>query len=178
MKGFLYKDICVFRYHGGVDTLERITENDNKEGFWVGNGYIAIRAHKFSTYAVAYTTKDPGSAPGVPSTPSHSHSHDIDVWYIAGNSFGTSKSTVPTGVEIDGVPVGFTGDGREFTVSCIPAGARRVTVRWGSTSVSTNFTPDVNSYCTQVSLPKTGDASVMAYALMAVMAAAGAMGKK
>ncbi|MBQ3132072.1 MAG: InlB B-repeat-containing protein, partial [Clostridia bacterium] len=115
--------------------------------------------------------------PGGPGTPSHSHSH-IDVWYIAGNSFGTSKSAVPTAVEIDGQPVGFTGDGREFTVSCIPAGARWVTVRWNSTSVTTNFTPDANAYCTEIAIPKTGDASVICYALMAVIAAAGAMGKK
>ena len=115
--------------------------------------------------------------PGGPGTPSHSHSH-IDVWYIAGNSFGTSKSAVPTAVEIDGQPVGFTGDGREFTVSCIPAGARWVTVRWNSTSVTTNFIPDANAYCTEIAIPKTGDASVICYALMAVIAAAGAMGKK
>lgn len=90
-------------------------------------------------------------------TPTVNASSGIDVWYNGGNSFGTSKSAVPTAVEIDGVPVSFTGNGSEFTVGCISPNAKRVTVNWNSTSVTTNFTPDANAYCTQVQIPKTGD---------------------
>ena len=92
-------------------------------------------------------------------TPTVNASSGIDVWYNGGNSFGTSKSAVPTAVEIDGVPVSFTGNGSEFTVGCISPNAKRVTVNWNSTSVTTNFTPDANAYCTQVQIPKTGDMS-------------------
>lgn len=91
--------------------------------------------------------------------PTVNASSGIDVWYNGGNSFGTSKSAVPTAVEIDGVPVSFTGNGSEFTVGCISPNAKRVTVNWNSTSVTTNFTPDANAYCTQVQIPKTGDMS-------------------
>ncbi len=111
-------------------------------------------------------TVDPGTSSG------------ISLWYNGGNSFGSSKSAVPTSVEIDGVPVVFNGNGREFTVGCISPNAKWVTVNWNSTSVTTNFTPDANAACAEISLPKTGDVSVMAFALMAVIAAAGAMGKK
>ena len=102
----------------------------------------------------------------------------VSVTYNGGNSFSTSKSAVPTSVEIDGVPVSFTGDGRSFTVSGIPAGAKWITVRWNSTSITTNFTPDASAVCTEINIPKTGDISLIAFALMAVAAAAGAMGKK
>ncbi|MBQ4610467.1 MAG: hypothetical protein IJB30_01900, partial [Clostridia bacterium] len=100
------------------------------------------------------------------------------VTYNGGSSFSTSKSAVPTSVEIDGVPVSFTGDGNSFTVSEIPAGAKWITVRWNSTSITTNFTPDASAVCTEINIPKTGDISLIAFALMAVAAAAGAMGKK
>lgn len=110
------------------------------------------------------------SAPGT--------SSGIDLWYNGGNSFGSSNGAVPTSVEIDNVPVTFTGNGREFTVGCISPNAKWVTVNWNSTSVTTNFTPDANAACAEITLPKTGDVSVMAFALMAVIAAAGAMGKK
>ena len=83
------------------------------------------------------------------------------VIYNGGNSFSTSKSDVPTGVEIDNVPVSFTGNGSSFTVSGIPANAKWVTVRWNSISVTTNFTPD-GAYLTEVLLPKTGDVSFWA----------------
>ncbi len=102
----------------------------------------------------------------------------IDLWYNGGNSFGSSRSAVPTSVEIDGVEVPFTGNGSEFTVGCISPDAKWVTVRWNSTSVTTSFKPDAGVTCVEVAIPKTGDASVMAYALMAVIAAAGAMGKR
>ena len=113
---------------------------------------------------------DPGTSSGGYSGPS--------IWYIGGNTFGTSTSQVPTSVEIDNLPVSFTGNGREFTVGCISPNAKWVTVNWNSTSVTTNFTPDANATCAEITLPKTGDVSVMAFALMAVIAAAGAMGKK
>ncbi|MBQ4611357.1 MAG: hypothetical protein IJB30_06430, partial [Clostridia bacterium] len=80
----------------------------------------------------------------------------IKVTYNGGNSFSTSKSAVPTSVEIDGVAVPFTGNGSSFTVNSIPAGAKWVTVRWNSTSVTVNFTPS-GAYFAEVEIPKTGD---------------------
>ena len=85
----------------------------------------------------------------------------ISVKYNGGNSFSTSKSDVPTGVEIDGVPVAFSGNGSSFTVSGIPANAKWVTVRWNSTSVTTNFTPS-GAYVAEVNIPKTGDMPIWA----------------
>ncbi len=85
----------------------------------------------------------------------------ISVKYNGGNSFSTSKSDVPTGVEIDGVPVAFNGNGSSFTVSGIPADAKWVTVRWNSTSVTTNFTPS-GAYVAEVNIPKTGDMPIWA----------------
>ncbi len=102
----------------------------------------------------------------------------IDLKYTGGNSFSTSNSAVPTGVEIDNVPVSFTGDGRNFTVSCIKPDAKWVTVRWNSTSVTTNFTPDADAYCSSTNIPKTGDASLAAFVVMAIVAAAGAVRRK
>ena len=88
----------------------------------------------------------------------------ISVKYNGGNSFSTSKSDVPTGVEIDGVAVPFSGTGSNFTVGCVDPGAKWVTVRWNSTSVTTNFTPDALVECS-VSIPKTGDMPVWAAVL-------------
>lgn len=119
----------------------------------------------------------PTPAPQVTNKPTSSGS-GISVTYNGGNSFSTSNPAVPTAVEIDGVPVAFNGNGKSFTVSCINPGAKWVTVRWNSTTVTTNFTPDAQSYCAKTVIPKTGDVSVAAYALMAVVAAAGAMLKK
>lgn len=102
----------------------------------------------------------------------------IDLKYTGGNGFSSSKPEVPTGVEIDGVPVSFTGDGRNFTVSCIKPDSRWITVRWNSTSVTTNFTPDADAYCSSTNIPKTGDASLAAFVVMAIVAAAGAMRRK
>ena len=86
----------------------------------------------------------------------------VSVTYNGGNSFSTSKSAVPTSVEIDGVPVSFIGDGKYFTVGCIDPDAQWVTVRWNSTSVTTNFTPDVTVACPSLGIPKTGDMPVWA----------------
>ena len=86
----------------------------------------------------------------------------ISVTYNGGNSFSTSNPSVPTGVEIDGVPVTFNGTGSNFSVGCISSDAKWVTVRWNSTSVTTNFTPDGLVECTTVSIPKTGDMSFWA----------------
>ena len=102
---------------------------------------------------------DPAPAPKPASSGS-----GISVKYNGGNSFSTSKSDVPTGVEIDGVAVPFTGDGKLFTVNSIPAGAKWVTVRWNSTSVTTNFTPS-GAYAAQVEIPKTGDMPLRAAVL-------------
>jgi len=102
----------------------------------------------------------------------------VRVKYEGGNSFSTSKSAVPTSVEIDGAPVSFRGDGKRFTVNCVKPDSKWITVRWNSTSVTVNFKPDANATCTETEIPKTGDASVIAYAVMAVAAAAGAMFRK
>ena len=91
-----------------------------------------------------------------------SKGNGIKVEYEGGNSFSTSKSAVPTSVEIDGVPVTFNGTGSNFSVGCISSDAKWVTVRWNSTSVTTNFTPDGLVECTTVSIPKTGDMSIWA----------------
>jgi len=173
------RNIRVFRYHEGVDELESINENNQSEGFWIGNGYIGIRAKKFSTYAVAYDSPSPGGAPGTvaPGTSSGGYSGP-SIWYIGGNTFGTSTSQVPTSVEIDNVPVPFTMNGSNIVVGCVAPDADRIRVTWGSVSNSIGFTPDAAASCAQVFVPKTGDVSVMAFALMAVIAAAGAMGKK
>ena len=122
---------------------------------------------------------DPSSRPEVTTTPENKPSGSgISVKYTGGNGFSSSKPDVPTGVEIDGVPVSFTGDGRNFTVSCIKPDSRWITVRWNSTSVTTNFTPDAAAYCSPTNIPKTGDASLAAFVVMAIVAAAGAMRRK
>ena len=87
---------------------------------------------------------------------------DIKVKYEGGNRFSTNKSAVPTSVEIDGVPVSFVGDGRSFTVSCIEPGTHWITVRWNSTSVTTNFTADASVVCIPNAIPKTGDMPIWA----------------
>ena len=94
--------------------------------------------------------------------PAKKSGNGIKVKYEGGNSFSTSKSAVPTSVEIDGVPVPFSGDGKFFTVGCIDSDAQWVTVRWNSTSVTTNFNPDVTVSCPNLGIPKTGDMSVWA----------------
>jgi len=99
-----------------------------------------------------------------PSAKPASTGNGISVKYNGGNSFSTSNSAVPTGVEIDGVAVPFSGTGSNFTVGCVDPGAKWVTVRWNSTSVTTNFTPDGLVECS-VSIPKTGDMPVWAAVL-------------
>ena len=123
------------------------------------------------------STADPGIDVKFRVDPASSGS-GISVKYTGGNGFSSSKPDVPTGVEIDGVPVSFTGDGRNFTVSCIKPDSRWITVRWNSTSVTTNFTPDAAAYCSPTNIPKTGDASLAAFVVMAIAAAAGAMRRK
>ena len=142
------------------------TSYDNGASVTLTDSGLTLFAQWKAKETSAPGTVDPGTSSG------------IDLWYNGGNSFGSSNSAVPTSVEIDGVPVVFNGNGREFTVGCISPNAKWVTVNWNSTSVTTNFTPDANAACTEITLPKTGDVSVMAFALMAVIAAAGAMGKK
>ncbi len=101
---------------------------------------------------------DPNAPAPAPAKPCDS----IKVTYNGGNSFSTSKSAVPTSVEIDGVEVPFTGNGKSFTVSCIDPSAEWVTVRWNSTSVTVNFKPDASVVCAEVAIPKTGDMPVWA----------------
>lgn len=171
------------------DTAQNLTPNAFTRADYTFTGWNAKADGSGTSYAdgASVTLTDSGltlfaqwkeketSAPG---TVDPGTSSGIDLWYNGGNSFGSSKSAVPTSVEIEGVPVSFNGNGREFTVGCISPNAKWVTVRWNSTSVTTNFTPDANAACAEITLPKTGDVSVMAFALMAVVAAAGAMGKK
>ena len=122
--------------------------------------------------------EDPNPKPQEPK-PNKPSGSSISVTYKGGNTFSASKSAMPTSVEIDGVPVGFVGDGRSFTVDCLEPGSHRITVRWHSTSVTTNFVADAGVVCIPNSIPKTGDISVIGYALMSVIAAAAVVwGKK
>ena len=105
--------------------------------------------------ATAPTNPTPGG--GAPGTTTPSGYSGPSLWYIGGNTFGTSTTKAPTKVEIDGAAVPFTMDGSKIIVSCINADADWVTARWGSTTNTVNFTPDAAAYCTQVSIPKTGD---------------------
>ena len=100
-------------------------------------------------------SSDEGTTPGGTTSPSGYSGPSL--WYIGGNTFGTSTTKAPTKVEIDGAAVPFTMDGSKIIVSCINADAGWVTARWGSTTNTVNFTPDAAAYCTQVSIPKTGD---------------------
>ena len=104
----------------------------------------------------------PSAPPSSEPTTKPSTGSGISVKYNGGNSFSTSNPSVPTGVEIDGVPVTFNGTGSNFSVGCISSDAKWVTVRWNSTSVTTNFNPDGLVECTTVSIPKTGDMSIWA----------------
>ncbi|MBQ7091287.1 MAG: hypothetical protein IJN83_01365, partial [Clostridia bacterium] len=153
--------------------LHYVGEIEDMKVTVTGEGLKIKVKNGFSPFVVAYAEKYVTSGTG-----SSSGKSSISVTYNGGSSFSTSKSAVPTSVEIDGVPVSFTGDGNSFTVSEIPAGAKWITVRWNSTSITTNFTPDASAVCTEINIPKTGDISLIAFALMAVAAAAGAMGKK
>ena len=132
---------------GDLPGKVKITDNDS-------TGSVTVNNQPVSSAPVAMPTP-------VPEKPASSGS-GISVKYNGGNSFSTSKSDVPTGVEIDGVPVTFNGTGSNFTVGCISSDAKWVTVRWNSTSVTTNFTPDGLVECTTVSIPKTGDMSFWA----------------
>lgn len=113
-----------------------------------------------TTLYAKWTDEAPAPAPKPVSS-----GNGISVKYNGGNSFSTSKSDVPTGVEIDGVPVVFNGNGSSFTVGCINPNAKWITVRWNSTSVTTNFTPDAGVVCAEVAIPKTGDMTIWAAVL-------------
>lgn len=106
--------------------------------------------------------EDPAPSQSPEINPTTSSGNGISVTYNGGNSFSTSNPAVPTSVEIDGVPVTFNGNGSNFTVGCISSDAKWVTIRWNSTTVTTNFTPDGLVECTTVSIPKTGDMSIWA----------------
>ncbi len=105
-------------------------------------------------------------------------SDGVSLWYEGGNTFGSSRAATPTSVEIDGEPVGFSGSGSRFTVRRLPRTARWITARWNSTSVTVSFTPDADAYIAEVAIPKTGDASIAAYGLLALLAAAGVLREK
>lgn len=100
--------------------------------------------------------------PTTPTVPTTGSGSSASLWYVGGNTFGSSRSAVPTAVEIDGAAVAFSGNGSSFTVSSLPAAARWITVRWNSTSITISFTPDANAYTANVAIPKTGDMPVWA----------------
>ena len=134
---------------------------EDKAGFILENktgdsGTIPID----DTATASFTHKRKATIPASPTpdtTTSPSGYSGPSLWYIGGNTFGTSTTKAPTKVEIDGAAVPFTMDGSKIIVSCINADAGWVTARWGSTTNTVNFTPDAAAYCTQVSIPKTGD---------------------
>ena len=109
-------------------------------------------------------TKD-GKLDEVDTTPTTSGGSSYSgpsIWYIGGNSFGTSTTRMPTSVEIDYVSVPFTMESSNIVVSCINPGARWATVKWNSTSATIRFNPDANVVCAQVVIPKTGDMPIWA----------------
>ena len=147
-------------------------ESHSKHESMRKNGSLALEdigitfiTDSFSPFLLSYEPKETSDS-------SSGSSSGISVTYNGGNSFSTSKSAVPTSVEIDGVPVSFTGDGNSFTVSDIPAGAKWITVRWNSTSITINFTPDGNVVSAGIEIPKTGDASILMPVLLIMGAAA------
>ena len=144
-------------------------ESHSKHESMRKNGSLALEdigitfiTDSFSPFLLSYEPTSNGNSSG----------SGISVTYNGGNSFSTSNSAVPTSVEIDGVPVSFTGDGRSFTVSGIPAGAKWITVRWNSTSITTNFAPDGNVVSAGIEIPKTGDISLLMPVLALIGAAA------
>ena len=172
-----------------IDNPVTIEDSPNNDGITVGIVYIrpkaGLGAGKY-TGSVNVSVTNASETPEINNKPALSFAVEtpyatgsgISVKYTGGNSFSTSNSAVPTGVEIDNVPVSFTGDGRNFTVSCIKPDAKWVTVSWNSTSVTSNFTPDAAAYCAPTNIPKTGDASLAAFVVMAIVAAAGAVRRK
>ncbi len=125
----------------------------------------------FSPFVIEVENEEQ-SGNNTPGNTGSSGGSGISITYNGGNSFSTSNSAVPTSVEIDGMPVSFTGDGRSFTVSGIPAGAKWITVRWNSTSITTNFAPDGNVVSAGIEIPKTGDISLLMPVLALIGAAA------
>jgi len=121
-------------------------------------------AHSYTNGVCVCGKEEPQTEPEQPEDPKPTKPDrkDIKVKYEGGNRFSTNKSAVPTSVEIDGVPVSFVGDGRSFTVSCIEPGNHWITVRWHSTSVTTNFTADASVVCIPNAIPKTGDMPIWA----------------
>lgn len=172
-----------------IDNPVTIEDSPNNDGITVGIVYIrpkaGLGAGKY-TGSVNVSVTNASETPEINNKPALSFAVEtpyatgsgISVKYTGGNGFSTSNPEVPTVVEIDNVPVSFTGDGRNFTVSCIKPDSRWITVRWNSTSVTTNFTPDAAAYCSPTNIPKTGDASLAAFVVMAIAAAAGAMRRK
>ena len=140
----------------GLPAGTKVVNND-EENSVVVNGQELPAKEDGATESPEFIVPAPAPKPA-------STGNGISVKYNGGNSFSTSKSDVPTGVEIDGVAVPFTGTGSNFTVGCVDPGAKWVTVRWNSTSVTTNFTPDALVECS-VSIPKTGDMPLWAAVL-------------
>ena len=145
-------------------------ESHGKHESMCKNGSLAMEdigitfiTDSFSPFLLSYEPRETSASSG---------GSGISVTYNGGNSFSTSKSAVPTSVEIDGEPVSFIGDGRSFTVSSIPAGAKWITVKWNSTSVTTNFAPDGNVVSAGIEIPKTGDISLLMPVLALIGAAA------
>lgn len=139
---------------------------ERHDGLWVDrDGFVYITVHSFSPFVIGFDTTAESSS-------------GTSVTYKGGNSFTTSRSATPSSVEIDGVPVAFTGNGSSFTVSSIPAGAKWITIKWPGASVTFNFTPDAQACTSAIAIPKTGSISMAAYALLALAAAATVITKK
>ena len=115
-----------------------------------------------AAFAISAKFKVNPAASVVPTTNTSSGYSGPDLWYIGGNTFGTSTTQSPSKVEIDGVAVPFTMNGSKIVVGCVDPNANWVTVRWGSTTNTVHFTPDAQSYCTQTVIPKTGDMPIWA----------------
>ena len=176
---YLYQ--VTFNANGGIGTMDKQTFTNNKpqglfsnqftrDGYtfagWNtqadGSGDSYTDGQSFtpdnSPGLTLYAQWTQNTAPGDTTSPTAPSGYSgPSLWYIGGNTFGTSTTKAPTKVEIDGVAVPFTMDGSKIIVSCINADADWITARWGSTTNTVNFTPDAAAYCTQVSIPKTGD---------------------
>ncbi|MBQ4610369.1 MAG: hypothetical protein IJB30_01405, partial [Clostridia bacterium] len=160
-----FADFQAVKVDGKVVDAKNYTAKKGSTVVTLKAEYLKTLAEGKHTFAIVSKTGEAktsftiagGAGKPAPKPTEKPASSGIKVEYNGGNSFSTSKGDVPTSVEIDGVPVPFTGNGSSFTVGCIDPNAKWVTVKWNSTTVTVNFTPDVNVVCTEIGIPKTGD---------------------
>ena len=129
-------------------------------------GGVTVKNSGSGNVTVDGTTPDPSFGVVVPTPapatkPSSGYSGP-DLWYIGGNTFGTSTTQSPSKVEIDGVAVPFTMNGSQIVVGCVDPNAHWVKASWGSTTNTVYFTPDAQAFCAQTVIPKTGDMPIWA----------------